>query len=177
MKWKNYSFSCFVLIAGLALWLTIAAFNNLTDPHTNRQLLAHTLTMRLISDENNLGMGLVWRALPESFVPVLLYIVVAIQASVSIMLWRAAFLYFNAFRYVSLDRLERARDFGILALTGFQFIWLSFICGGLWLGYWLKQGAVQSVHLMLIIIGVGMLLYVANSSIFFLTQSDGEGEI
>ncbi len=32
------AFSRFVLLFGLAAWLTIAAFNNLTDPQTNMRI-------------------------------------------------------------------------------------------------------------------------------------------
>jgi hypothetical protein len=37
---------------------------------------------------------------------------------------------------------------------------MGFICGGLWFGYWLKQGAIQSVHMTLILITLASLQYV-----------------
>ncbi len=47
-----------------------------------------------------------------------------------------------------------------LALTCFLMLWMGFICGGLWFGYWLKQGAIQSVHMTLILITLASLQYV-----------------
>lgn len=42
------------------------------------------------------------------------------------------------------------------ALLLFIFHWGAFLCGGLWFGYWLKQGAIQMVHMTLLVIGIGI---------------------
>ena len=37
-------------------------------------------------------------------------------------------------------------------------LWGGFLCGGLWFGYWIKQGAMQMVHMTLFMLGIGTYL-------------------
>ena len=67
MSIRFRAFSRLVLVMGLAIWLTIAVFNNLADPQTNRLLLGQTLSMELLKPEPVLGSGLTWRALPADW--------------------------------------------------------------------------------------------------------------
>lgn len=164
MSLRTYTSSCGVLIAGIALWLSIAAFNNLTDPNTNQALLSHTLSMDLIIANPTLGMGLSWRALPANLVSILLYIIIFIQFSVAIMLWRTVYNYYLASKSGSRKSLNKARSIAIVALTAFEILWLVFMNGGLWLGYWLNQGEAQNVHMKLVIIGLLLLLYVTQDT-------------
>ncbi|VFR57278.1 hypothetical protein BRI6_1350 [plant metagenome] len=154
------AFSRLVILAGLALWLTIAVINNLTDPGTNRTLLGHTLSMGLVSAEEVLGAGLLWRAWPAHWSHTLLYIIVAVQFMVAGFLWRSVISYAKAFLQQDGQRLLDARGHATLALSLFILLWMFFICGGLWFGYWLKQGPVQMVHMTLILIGIGALIFV-----------------
>ncbi|NIE57335.1 MULTISPECIES: DUF2165 family protein [unclassified Burkholderia] len=149
-----------LLLAGLATWLTIAVFNNITDSGTNRVLLGHMLSMDLLRADPQLGAGLVWRAWPLTCVTVLLDAVIAAQLTVAGALWSAAVLFAFATWRADTQRFVRARGRAIVALSGFLVLWIWFACGGLWFGYWIKQGAVQSVHMTLILIAMSALLYV-----------------
>lgn len=160
MSVRIIAFSRLVILLGLAIWLSIAVVNNLTDPGTNSLLLGYTLSMDLIRTEEILGAGLLWRAWPTQWSPVILYFVVAVQLVCATILWWATAAYAKAFSYKDVQALSDGRDRAVLALSLFILLWMFFICGGLWFGYWLKQGAVQIVHMVLILIGIGALILV-----------------
>lgn len=155
-----FAFSRCAAMAGLALWLSLAAWNNFTDPGTNRFHIGNTLTMALLQDEAVLGAALRWRAWPAQWAGLLLHAIAAAQSVVAALLWHSAFTYAAAWRQCSRQVLHLARHRAVVALTGFLMLWLAFICGGLWFGYWMKQGAIQSVHLMLVLIGFAALSFV-----------------
>lgn len=162
MNVRIVAFSRLVVMLGLALWLSVAVLNNLTDPGTNRALLGHTLSMDLLRADEGLGAGLLWRAWPGDWSRMVLYAVAALQSGIAVLLWRAAYAYFAIAIHGNGTGLAAARHAAVLALSCFLMLWMGFICGGLWFGYWLKQGPVQSVHMMLILISLGALLYVQN---------------
>ncbi|WJV25512.1 MULTISPECIES: DUF2165 family protein [Pseudomonas] len=164
MSFHAFSFSRLAVVAGLALWLSIAVLNNLCDPETNRFHIGNTLSMVLLEEEELLGSALRWRAWPAQWAAAVLYAVAGIQVLVSLLLWYAAFSYARAWRRKSLALLNLARNRAVIALTCFLLLWFGFICGGLWFGYWLKQGAIQSVHLTLILIGLLALLFVQGEA-------------
>lgn len=152
------------IIFGLALWMSIAAFNNLNDPATNNFHLGNTLSMDLLKLDGKLGMGLIWRAWSVQWRSEVLYVVVVFQIIIAFLLWRAGFTYARAWLQCCLAMFEVARHQAVVALTCFVLLWLGFICGGLWFGYWIKQGMIQSVHLTLILIGIGALLLVQGAA-------------
>ena len=160
MSIRLIAFSRLVILLGLAICLSIAILNNLTDPGTNRMLLGHTLSMDLVRTEEVLGAGLLWRAWSAHWSSIVLYLVVTAQFVCATFLWWATVSYARAFLLKDIQVLRDARGRAVLALSLFVLLWMSFICGGLWFGYWLKQGAVQMVHMTLILIGIGALIFV-----------------
>ncbi|MCW8175654.1 DUF2165 family protein [Verminephrobacter aporrectodeae] len=166
MSFHAFSFSRLAIVAGLALWLSVAVFNNLTDPGTNHFHIGNTLSMILLDNEKILGAALRWRAWPAQWAKVTLYVVAGFQVVISLLLWHAAFTYALAWRQMSRATLVLARNRAVIALTCFQLLWFAFICGGLWFGYWIKQGPIQSVHMTLILIGLCALLLVQGEPIY-----------
>jgi len=156
-----------VLLVGIASWMTVAVINNATDPTTNRFFLGTMLEMRLLQDEpDQLGSGLTWRAWSVTeAVSLLLWLIVAIQALIAAYLWKGAGSFAFAAFGKSNDAIEAARATAIRALTCFIALWLTFMVGGFWFGYWIKQGAIQQVHLTLLILGVICSAYIANRSV------------
>lgn len=138
----------------LALWITVAVLNNFTDPITNINNIENTVSMKLLK-EDSLAEGLIWRAWPSSFAKPLFYTVCVIQAFISLMMWRAVF-------YFAKGLLSQNFTHAICcvnqALMIFICLWGGFLCGGLWFGYWIKQGAMQMVHMTLFILGVSIYL-------------------
>ena len=144
-----------VILAGLAAWMSIAALNNITDTATNLFHLDVMTSMELLKQDALLGNGLEWRALGQGSGAIFLSGVVLWQMLTAAALWWAAQ---DAARGV-IGRCDAARLSlsGNLALSMFLAMWLSFLCGGLWFGYWMKQGAIQGVHLSLVILSLAAL--------------------
>ncbi|MCW0983654.1 DUF2165 domain-containing protein [Agrobacterium sp. BT-220-3] len=155
------------LMVGIASWMTVAVINNATDPITNRFFLGAMLQMRLLAgDQDALGAGLLWRAwaIPGT-AEVFLWVIVVIQAAIAGYLWKAAVqLTFASIRRNVCD-IEMARTTAIRALTCFMMLWIAFMVGGFWFGYWIKQGAIQQVHMTLLIISIISTAYIANRSL------------
>ncbi len=59
------------------------------------------------------------------------------------------------------ERANVANRAATLATSAFVGIWLFFMTGGFWFGYWLHMGAFQQVHMTLLIIGIASLIYLA----------------
>ncbi|MBB4868225.1 putative small integral membrane protein [Pseudomonas nitritireducens] len=160
MSFRIFAFSRLAVVASLALWLSIAVLNNMSDPGTNRFHIGNTLSMSLLEEEELLGAALRWRAWSTHWADQVLYGVAGVQIAVSLLLWLAAWSYLQAWRQSSHAALSVARNRAVVALTCFLLLWFCFLCGGLWFGYWMKQGAMQSVHMTLVLIGLGALLFV-----------------
>lgn len=146
------------LLLGLALWMSIAALNNATDPQTNVTHLEVMLSMSLLAGDPVFGNGLEWRAW-QGFPPVLLLgLIVLWQSLTAIALWMAAVM----MCLVLLGRcsMPAAVARANLALTMFMIMWLFFLCGGLWFGYWMKQGAIQGVHFTMLILSILSLILI-----------------
>lgn len=152
-----------LLMAGMAAWMSIAVLNNATDPGTNRFLIGLMLDMtRLQEHPDGLGSGLLWRAWSSEVAPPLLWAIVVVQVSIALYLWRGAVTFgLAAWRGDGLA-LEDARRTCIRALTAFMALWLAFLCGGLWFGYWMTQGPVQMVHMTLLIMSVLFIGFIAE---------------
>ena len=143
----------FILFSGLAVWLSIAAINNATDPGTNIHLLTSMMSMEGLIENSILGNGLEWRSIDSPMLAkVLLTIIVIAQFSISLLLWRAAwmqreFIQGKVSIYVAIDA-------GNYASMAFMALWLFFLSGGLFFGYWMKFGGPQGVHFTLLIISI-----------------------
>lgn len=144
-----------LLIAGLSLWLTLAIINNILDFATNRHLLSEVTSMRELKHDNLLGKGLVARAIGSETYPAwLLRVVIATQIIAACLLWRGLAYLLGA------ETLTAAVPAVNLGLAAFLAIWLWFLIGGLYHGYWIKMPQVQQVHLALVIISIGAMILV-----------------
>lgn len=145
------------LLFGWALWLSIAVFNNIIDFDTNIFHLKNMLTMKLLQEDGILGQGLLWKSISQDGATYMLCCVIFAQILVCVLLWRAAFNYL-LLRLGLRDNIIVAKKAANLSLTAFLVLWMFFLCGGLWFGYWIKQGAIQSVHMTLVIISIGIFI-------------------
>lgn len=148
------------LLLGLAIWMSLVVINNITDSSTNQYLIGQTLSMALVKDDSVMGNGLEWRALDPGQANVVLNLVVAIQLIIAALLWRAAICYLGMLGNDAEAYRRRAYNSAIVALVAFCALWMGFLCGGLWFGYWMKQGAIQQVHFTLLLIGIGGLVLI-----------------
>ncbi len=147
-----------VILAGLASWMTIAVFNNITDQETNLFNLETMLTMRLLIENDILGNGLEWRALSAGAAPFVLFCVIGWQLATAAALWWSALAQLRAL--IGATDPDAASLAANVALSMFTAMWLVFLCGGLWFGYWMKQGPIQGVHLALLIVSLGSMIFV-----------------
>ncbi|MFT6914701.1 MAG: putative small integral membrane protein [Motiliproteus sp.] len=147
-----------LIVTGLALWMSIAWFNNLTDQGTNIIHLENMLSMKLLQD-TQFAQGLIWRAWPEGWSPLVLQVILVVQAVVALSLWRAAISYIRCLssRSTSAATPRRLANY---ALSLFGGLWLMFLCGGLWFGYWMRQGPIQNVHMTLVLITLATLIFI-----------------
>lgn len=153
------SFPCAVTLAGLASWLSIAVYNNVRDAGTNLHLLGLMVRMDLVRQDPEIGKGLLYRARQRpSFPANLLRAVVVGQTVVALLLWIAAIVVIE--RLCGLAGRETAVGVAHLALAAFVGIWTTFLCGGLWFGYWMKMPQVQQVHLSLFTISLIMFVLI-----------------
>ncbi|WP_020679448.1 DUF2165 family protein [Marinobacterium rhizophilum] len=145
-----------VILAGLGFWLLIAAINNRVDATTNIVNIRAMITLELLREEEIRGQGLLGRAIPGHWAPTLLRGIVAIQLLTSVSLLIAAA--WRLWALVDPAATPMASLTANAALTLFSGLWLGFLCGGLWFGYWIKQGAIQLVHLLLALTILALLL-------------------
>ncbi|MFV0643302.1 MAG: DUF2165 family protein, partial [Sphingomonadaceae bacterium] len=97
--------------------------------------------------------------------PITLWLIVAVQAAIAIYLWRAAIACATAALCGAQSFSEPVRGRAVSALTCFMMLWLCFMIGGFWFGYWIKQGAIQQVHMTLLIISVLSIGFIGNREI------------
>lgn len=147
-----------LIVTGLALWMSIAWFNNLTDQDTNIFHLDNMLSMKLLQN-TQFAQGLIWRAWPEGWGALVLKIIIVVQAIVALGLWRAAISYLHCLSTSSTSAVI-PRRLANYALSLFGGLWLFFLCGGLWFGYWMRQGPIQNVHMTLVLITLAALIFI-----------------
>lgn len=149
-----------ILLTGLAFWITLIAFNNATDPGTNTGLIGQMISMEAIKADPAVGNGLEWRAWPQWLATPILVLVIALQAVIALLLWRAALMFTRHLFGAREEEPVRAIKAANVALSAFMSLWFFFLVGGLWFGYWMKLGPVQGVHFTLLIVTVLSLLFV-----------------
>lgn len=147
------------IILGLSCWMGIACFNNIVDRATNRQLITNMLTMKLIATHNELGVGLLSRAWKDNKkVPLILWLIVGVQLLLAITFLLATVFFMIAI--VNTNVYPTALTITNFALCGFNSLWLCFLCGGLWYGYWIHMSPVQTTHFILLIVGLLTTLFI-----------------
>ncbi|WP_111977033.1 DUF2165 family protein [Algibacillus agarilyticus] len=148
-----------IILFGLGTWLLLAAINNFVDPRTNLTLLKKMMTMAAIKHDNDLGVGLLHRAVKNTaFVIWFLKLLATIQLVVAILLLASAFILIGLLLGIESFSFEQSMSLPTFAMTCFMSLWLFFMVGGLWFGYWIKMGMVQIVHLILLVLSLLILI-------------------
>lgn len=140
-------------LIAIAAWLSIAVTNNRRDKSTNVLLLGTMFRMDLLRDEKILGQGLSDRRVEgDGLARTALAWVIRAQTVIALLLWIAAALSVGDWLGVSDPVLARAAV--NVAIGSFFALWTTFLCGGLYFGYWIKTPHVQQVHFTLFIISL-----------------------
>ena len=123
-----------LLLASVALFFTLVAFNNTTDFYSNYQFVHHVLSM----DSTFPGNRAMWRALLSSGLQLAFYLgIIAWELFNAVLCWIGAAALFRA-RNSSEEVFIRAKRIGTLALTAGLGLWLvAFLSiGGEWFLMW-----------------------------------------
>lgn len=140
-------------LVAIAAWLTIAVGNNRRDKPTNWLLLGAMVRQDLLKDEPVLGQGLKDRRIVDPGFPKLaLRVVIAAQILIAILLWISALV--SGLDWFGIIDGVIATAATNVAVGAFFALWTTFLCGGLWFGYWIKTWHVQQVHFTLFIIAL-----------------------
>ena len=140
-------------LLAISCWLSIAVVNNRRDRPTNWALLGGMLRQDLLRDEPVLGQGLADRRIEDPAFPKrLLSLVIGAQIVIATLLWLSTL--FSALHWIGV--VERTVAVAVInvAVGAFFALWTTFLCGGLWFGYWIKTWHVQQVHFTLFIVAL-----------------------
>jgi predicted small integral membrane protein len=122
------------LVAAVAFFDMLVAFNNLTDYNSNNQFVRHTLTM----DTTFPGNHVMWRAIQSPAIDTLFYLtIIAWEIATCLLLWWGVVRLMQALRS-SAREFDRAKTVSIAGLTLSLLMWLvAFLAvGGEWFLMW-----------------------------------------
>jgi len=123
-----------LLLAAIAFFFTLVAFNNITDFDSNYQFVRHVLMMDSTFPGNH-GMG---RAIREPWIHIAFYLGIITWEIVNAGLsWWGSVNLFRALRNPQPD-FQRAKQVGVVALTSGMLQWfVAFLCiGAEWFLMW-----------------------------------------
>lgn len=122
-----------LLLAAAALYVTLVAFNNITDYGSNFAFVSHVLAMDTTFPDN----AAMWRALPHSAIHHAAYVfIITMETVIAALCWLGCYRLWRA-RHDP-DRFHRAKSVGIAALTLGIVLWFGgFVAvGGEWFLMW-----------------------------------------
>ncbi|MEG1052690.1 MAG: DUF2165 family protein [Janthinobacterium sp.] len=141
-----------ILATGLALWLSLAAINNLHAFHGAVWAIGNTMRMDPLRQDPTIVTPLLRRALTSLTLHRLsLGAVLALQLAAAIAAWTGVALFLGASPTAALPWLN-------LALCAMAAFLLLMHLGGLWFGYWIAQEGLQTTHLVLLLWTIGLFL-------------------
>ncbi|MES2391866.1 MAG: DUF2165 domain-containing protein [Acidobacteriota bacterium] len=123
-----------LLVASVALFFTVVAFNNITDPNSNYQFVRHVLSM----DSTFPGNRGQWRAISWPVAHIVFYAgIIVWEVFNAVLCWWAAVKLFRA-RSASVEAFHHAKRVGVAAITAGMLLWMvAFLTvGGEWFLMW-----------------------------------------
>jgi predicted small integral membrane protein len=156
-----------LLLAGLAFFYLLVAFNNLTDFDSNYEFVKHVLTMDTTFPGNH-GM---WRALPGARIHLAFYLgIIAWEIANTILLWWGVVRMVRSLK-LSAAAFNTAKGLAVLALTLSMTMWLvAFLSvGAAWFLMWQSRmwNGQEAAFRMFTVVGVILLIFL---------QPDAEGQ-
>jgi predicted small integral membrane protein len=154
-----------LLLAAIALWLSLVAFGNLTDYGSNWPFVQHVLAMDTIFP----SAGIHYRAITSPTLQHLAYaLIIATETLAAVLCWLGVWRLWCA-RNASGAVFHRAKRMSVLGLTIGVLLWLvGFIAiGGEWFGMWMSTqwNGVESAFRFVVVLLAALL---------YLGQRDGE---
>lgn len=143
----------FVLLAGLALWLTVVSINNFTAFAGGVAAIGRLMGMQSFDEAPAIQSPLLSRRVHNAFWHRLIYtIVLTIEVIVAILLWFAAIGFAGAM-LGSTAPAEAAMcaNLALAALLGMSFV---LALGGAWFAYYIRLEGMQLMHFVLIVVAI-----------------------
>jgi predicted small integral membrane protein len=125
-----------IMVAAVALWVSLVAFGNITDYGTNLAFVIHVLSMDTLFS----GTTIRYRAITSQALHHAAYnLIIAAEAIAATFCWIAAFRMFRSIPDPA--AFTRAKTLAVVGLTTCLLIWLvGFIAiGGEWFGMWMSE--------------------------------------
>ena len=157
-------------ILGIGCWLLLAALNNLIDAGTNVTLLNRMMSMRDLREDKKLGQGLLYRTVGSTaYVPLMLKVIAITQLLIASTLILSGFILISLVFKIGMFSQNEALLISSCAVLIFMAFWFFFLIGGLWFGYWIKMGNLQSVHFMMLVISMllQLILFIPMQTLYF----------
>ena len=123
-----------LLLASVAFFFTLVAFNNTTDFHSNYQFVRHVLMM----DSTFPGNRGMWRAVRAPWVHLTFYAgIIGWEIFNAVLCWWGSVALLRGLRRSKVE-FRRAKQIGVVALTAGMLQWfVAFLCiGGEWFLMW-----------------------------------------
>lgn len=134
-----------IFALGLSTWLSLAALNNLVAFHGSVWAVGNTMRMDPLRRDSTAETPLLRRAVTPLWLHRLaLTIVLVLQVLGAYAAWFGAAL-------LCVAGMPDARAWFNLALCAMAAFLLLMHLGGLWFGYWIAQGGLQTTHLVLLL--------------------------
>lgn len=154
-----------LLLAAIALWLSLVAFGNLTDYGSNWPFVQHVLAMDTIFP----NAGIHYRAIASPLLQHLAYgLIIATETLAAVLCWLGVWRLWRARKAPAL-LFHRAKRMSVLGLTIGVTLWLGgFIAvGGEWFGMWMSTqwNGLESAFRFVMVLLVALV---------YLGQRDGE---
>jgi predicted small integral membrane protein len=153
-----------LLVAGIALFYTLVAFNNLTDFDSNYQFVHHVLSMDSTFPGNH-GM---WRALPSPAMQLAFYVsIIAWEIVTMILLWWGVASLLCVLRR-DVAAFQSAKRIPVMALTLSMLMWLvAFLSvGAEWFLMWQSHtwNGQKAAFRMFVVVGLVLLIVLQPES-------------
>lgn len=131
---------------GLALWLSIAALNNIRAFAAAAWAVGATMSMTPLKQLPVIDIPLLSRAIHSVWLQrAALLLILALQLIAACACW------LGCYQLLVIGDLSAARPWLNLALSGAAAFLLAMHLGGLWFGYWIRQEGLQITHLIMLI--------------------------
>ena len=143
-----------ILVAAVALWVSLVAFGNITDYGTNLAFVNHDLSMDTVFPDTTIK----HRAIENLALHHAAYIlIIGAETLAAILCWAGAIQMFRTFQAPA--AFVRSKNVAVIGLTTCLLIWLvGFVAiGGEWFGMWMStqwNGIESAFRFSALILGV-----------------------
>jgi predicted small integral membrane protein len=154
-----------IMVAAIALFVTLVAFGNLTDYGTNFVFVQHVLSMDTIFAGSAIG----YRAITSPALHHAAYaLIIAAEIVIAVLCWIGAYALARRVR-ADAATFNRAKTFAVVGLTLGFLLWQAgfMTIGGEWFGMWQStqwNGVPSAFRFVMVILGV----------LIFVAMPDGE---